>query len=226
MLEYYLALKNPESYWWKITGILWLFSHQYIIPNGIILPNPEKSFISNQWDKLWETLRFPLILRSSINCEDSQKASFAWVFHSEVVYSKNNIDGAVQNIVDSSKSEVAQMYAEKMGSKIEAVHILVQEFIEWELSWVFFSNLFDRGPIVEYVIWPCSDLVEGKVNANRLWKSELWAEHHTFPVILGELFQQAEAIQEEYGMEVDIEWTIMQNKIYFLQIRPISDGMK
>lgn len=222
IISYENLFHNRIKYGWKVAWIAWLYINNYTIPKGFILPCDSIYFDESIciWDK--NEIKFPWICRSSVECEDGHYASFAWIFHSKVIYRQEELHWAINEIRQSSKTEYAQKYAKIVNVKIWSVHILIQEYIEWEISWVYFSDLFGKWPLIEYVEWSCSKLVNSQSNAKKAWYRDLLDNKINYPNILRILFWECNSIATLYWKDVDIEWTVQENQIYFLQIRPIT----
>jgi len=190
------------------------------------------------------------ICRSSMNNEDSYNISYAWLFDSiEWKYSSNLLKNDVEEVFDSINNSFLDEYEEKvLWKRVEnrKMNVLVQEFIIWEISWVYFSEYsWDR--LVEYIKWTNQFLVDWIVKSNKLILDKnydeishekniqykfIWENLDIF--IFDELnnwlsdenkdklIKELKRLKTYFNFEIDVEWTIKNWELFILQVRPIT----
>ncbi len=209
------------DFWGKCNGISWLLKNGFQIPRWCIIPadllNISESDILEIVSHTNES--GPWICRSSATNEDGISASFAWLYTSDIIHDIFNINNAILRMRKWAKNDNISLYAKSKNITPWVLHILVQEYIDGTISGVFFSNLFGEWPLIEYVNWTCNLLVDGIVNADKIWINQI--DIKKLDPLLFNLYQQCMEIYTLYWVHVDIEWTIKDKQIYFLQVRPI-----
>ena len=121
------------------------------------------------------------------------------------------------------------------------MNVLVQEFIIWEISWVYFSEYsWDR--LVEYIKWTNQFLVDWIVKSNKLILDKnydeishekniqykfIWENLDIF--IFDELnnwlsdenkdklIKELKRLKTYFNFEIDVEWTIKNWELFILQ---------
>jgi len=215
-------------------------------PGFVIWCNFIPEIIDTIYDKYVGSSNY--IVRSSSNFEDSNNLSYAWIFLSvSGIYSKKTLIEDIDRVFKSMDSKLIDAY--ELGvlwkiNKNRKMNVIIQEYIEWEFSWVYFSKL-DNKEILNYVLWWNSLLIEWvedwsilhfDVNKNIIFEeyniqkyitniSSKIEYHDVFKLsfdivmyIIGELRR----IRNIFQWEVDIEWTFKDNILYILQVRPIT----
>lgn len=112
-----------------------------------------------------------LILRSSIEVEDSERSSFAGQFKSLINVNISNIASSVKEIYASAFGYNIIEYCEKFGIPVSKlrVAIIFQEFIPGELSGVaFVDHLNNKKVIIESVLGLNEGLVSGRITPSRV----------------------------------------------------------
>lgn len=222
MYEFWVFSDLWKRFWWKIEGLTWLFHNSYSIPKWCIIPYSKDNFSENDitFIKTILSSQWPWIIRSSAENEDSQKASFAWMYESRIIYNLEDFWKHIFELKERAKLESIKRYAEIMNiHSSDTIHFIVQDYIYWDVSWVFFSDLFGKWPLIECVEGTCNTLVNAEKNATTLWYWDCmnwWIQ----PELL-KVFWLCMEIRKQFQYEIDIEWTIKDSNIYFLQLRPI-----
>ena len=196
-----------------------------------------------QWNKF--------ALRSSFTIEDSENNSFAGQGKTLLgLTNTKDIEKNIKEIYLSlfSKSSIDYIKNNHFKIKISSA-LIIQEFINPVFSGIIFTN-WDNDILVEMVPglgYPLvSGLTEGirlkydkknyklkdkylpaKINSGIIENDEIKLQNIKFSGKIPYLnikFLITDSIKAEtsYGFPLDIEWTISDNKIYFLQARPIT----
>ncbi|MBU0628437.1 MAG: hypothetical protein KKC75_04555 [Nanoarchaeota archaeon] len=170
-------------------------------------------------------LKGRLILRSSASGEDSAENSFAGIYESKVIDKKDNAYSALKELLIKSYSDRVIHYMKMKGIKKKpGMAIIVQEYIQGEVSGVLFTQVNQHGKIgalinanyggAESVVQGCqcqSYFTRGNSKIDCLSKKQIRA-----------LVKIGKKIEKLFGKPQDIEWTINGNKVYILQSRPIT----
>ena len=109
--------------------------------------------------------------------------------------------------------------------------VILQQMLAPQFSGVLFSRdpfSGEKNLLIEYVEGLNEALVSGEKTpqqlhfnpaANKFLEEEI-------PPFAKELVRLAQKLQKRAGRPVDIEWSVQQGKIYFLQFRPITGAMR
>lgn len=177
-------------------------------------------------------------VRSSGVGEDGEGNSYAGIFESYLDVSPDEIHNAVAQVWKSVGNSRSVMYAHERAASIESMGVVVQHMINADYAGVAFSvcpiEKDSRIALIEAVAGSGDSLVSGTktpatVRVNKLTGMARIQRHGadeissaTLENIAEILMPLIEKIEEEYGIAVDIEWAIAQNKPYILQARPIT----
>lgn len=230
------VINNNLIFWNKINNLVRLF-WKFNIPDWFIIESIENLDWLLENDKKY-------IIRSSANIEDSSTTSCAWLFDSKIIYWNNNLEKESLNLYNNIDFDSIKMFLNRVWYNWEIkLNFLVQEFIYWDFSWVYFSD-YDWAEYLEYIKWPNSLLVDWLVNASSvtlLWNKKnikvkkqdyyLWEDDKkvfipTYPKVeekkLNHLFLEFQKIRKIFDFDIDVEWTIVWDIIYILQVRKIN----
>lgn len=196
------------------------------------LPTPKLSRLS--WSDFEagalpvEDLHFPLAVRSSFSEEDGQTKSYAGNFKTHLQVEEKNLSAAVQEVFASYPTPDEQI-------------VILQEMIQPDYSGVLFA--FRKG------VWKMEiaeglgeNVVAGKLKTETLllpkfskwdqrwsnlflpWKVGAFIDKKTKKALIQLSVQTQTLIQAfpEAAHGLDIEFSIVQGKLYFLQARPIT----
>ncbi len=178
-----------------------------------------------------------LAVRSSATVEDTQLASFAGLFESYLGVSKKELVAAIEKCFSSITNERVRIYCgyKKISLADIKMAVIVQEMIFAEKGGVIFTEDVFRNDKDVLVIEAAKGLgekvVSGLVNPERLMISKETKTVVERQAIDGPVLTEKEIkdltiiaikIEELYQLPQDIEWAIMQNKIFILQSRPIT----
>lgn len=202
----------------------WGFS----VPSFVAIPSDIVKAMWNNNNELFLTnlemlavdivTNFPCVkyaIRSSALIEDSQVASFAGQFQTEVDVGKEAIKDALYRIITHARNY--------LQGDLQKFSIIIQEYIAADISGVTFTRdpLEGRDMVIEYVQGKGENLVSGKVTPTKLQFNA-----HAIPSSnLVDFLVQVLAFQkveELAAFPQDIEWCIKDNQWYFLQTRPIT----
>ena len=181
-------------------------------------------------------------IRSSANCEDSGKASFAGQFDSFSPVSKGQILENIKLVWASTYNPGAIRYGLKnnLAPSAFSMAVIIQEFIKAEKAGVLFTKDLQTKDanvmVIEAVRGHGEKVVNGtdrveKVIVNK--KSKLVkasakspeaqkGKTILSPTDIKTLAKYANAIENLYKSEQDIEWAIHDDTVVILQTRPIT----
>ncbi len=200
-------------------------------PLGVKLRNE----IENHYHKLAANR---VAVRSSATAEDLPGHSFAGQYDTYlgIVDLESCID-AVKNCWASLWTERAYDYRQKNSFDHLKVNmaVIVQTFIEADASGVIFTadpiNGYKSRMIIETVPGLGDTLVSGKATPQRfvvgkkqcrIVSKNLISESCITDSVVRRLVKLGKKVEKHFGSPQDIEWAIYENKIYFLQSRPIT----
>ncbi len=154
-------------------------------------------------------------VRSSNVNEDSATNSFAGQYLTLLNVKKRNLFSAVKQVAQSARGDKVSRYADYFDVCSSEMAIIVQKQITGKRSGVLFTRSLTSADemIVESVEGAGEALVSGVVTPCKsvIKKSDCQAE----------LERTALKLEQSEGYPLDIEWTYA-DKLYFLQMRPIS----
>ena len=249
MIMNYSQINLEKSVGWKILNLLKI-KDAFYIPRWFMLTEREdinEDIYTDYMNIVWSEY---YICRSSMSNEDSMKLSYAGLFESiEWRISEKLLHNDILDVFQSVENDFLDEYEIKITWKVlekRKMNVLIQEFIIWEVSWVYFSN-FNNGRLIEYIKWCNQFLVDGVVKANKLFLSKnytiiehkkniqykyIWEnldiyiyekENNSLTLECeGLLISELSRLQTFYDFEIDVEWTISKWKLYILQVRPIT----
>ena len=236
-------IRHREIIGRKGAGLSWLSRNRLTIPktmaltyeacekigaNGDLGPLELSSLLASHVDP---EKRYAV--RSSASLEDGKEFSFAGQF-----LTKTNVQGlaalgeAVRSVIASGKSESIQSYFNTIGEhdRKPQMAVLIQEMIDPILSGVAFSKNPTTGldeVVIEAVHGLGEMLVQDGATPDR-WIYR-WGNFTSKPEndqeyksIIEEVATETRRISRLYGSPVDLEWVYDGEKIYWLQIRPIT----
>lgn len=235
-------------YWWKINYLSIISEKWFNIPNSFVIRwKCTSKKLYNLYDKYIKSDIY--IVRSSANVEDWNNKSFAGLFESiEWFYSEWKLYYDYKEVLNSVNNVGVKIYLEKLNYKENNIvmNVLIQQYIAWEYSWVYFS-LYKWKKYLEYIKWWNALLVNGLVDSSNIYFDDsfniLIAESNKQDKYLDEkldiiefwkknnivkeksynnLINTIKDIEKLFDFPVDIEWTIKNSKGYILQVRPIT----
>ncbi len=171
--------------------------------------------------------------RSSYSAEDGTSHSFAGQFETLLNVKRQDVKQSVQTVIDSF--EQAQEYKNAHGINEDGhMQVIVQEMIQSDMAGVIFTAnpqgilneivivlghgtgdnvVMDKTPVTTYYYNITDDVYYYETNGN----SPVLAES-----AVQEILDNAKKIQQLFKFYADIEFCIKGDKLYFLQVRPIT----
>jgi len=205
----------------------------YVVPantkNDINSPDTKHKLQSDFKEWLISHHVSAVAVRSSSTQEDSRAKSFAGQFKTVLdVQNSNDFIGALKEVFDSKQSKA---YSAKSG----AIHAIVQQFIEPDISGVIFSVNPANGSnelVINAASGRGTNVVEGQqaeqyfVNrldpSNYTRKSDVQNPDTLTEVQIQALTSMTLEVERLFAVPQDIEWAIQNDLLYILQARPIT----
>ncbi|MEO8357743.1 MAG: PEP/pyruvate-binding domain-containing protein, partial [Chloroflexota bacterium] len=235
--------RHAETFGRKGSGLFWLRRHHLAIPNTLVLTYlASQKILKEGHDGLSEVgnrvaekidLQKSYAIRSSANLEDEKDISFAGQFATKTdVRGIESIKAAIQEVIESGQSETLQPYLIKLGEddKDLKMAVLIQEMVKPVISGVAFSKNPTTGldeVVIESVHGLGESLMQSGITPSR-WIYR-WGQFTTksevdlaFEGTIREIANETRRIARLYGAAVDLEWAYDGEKVYWLQIRPIT----
>lgn len=160
-------------------------------------------------------------IRSSATVEDNQKNSFAGIFKTKLKIPKENLIESIKYVEESQFSKEAILYSTHFKTDKPYMSVIIQEYIEPDYAGVWIGKGLKSG-ILEYVSGCGEALVSGKrtpisekkynLDGIRVKEQSLWIT-----------FINTQKILKNTG---DFEWAIKNNRLYWLQYRPVTVKIK
>lgn len=250
MINNYKDISINSNFGWKILNLLKI-KNNFNIPKWFIVTEKEDHINNDIYKYYYEIINDKFyICRSSMNNEDSLKLSYAWLFDSiEWRIIDNTLLEDIVDVFNSLENDFLDEYEEKvLWKRVEnrKMNVLVQEFILWEVSWVYFSD-YSWNRLIEYIKWTNQFLVDWVVKSNKLildkdyneinhekniqykyiWenldififdKLNNWLSDENKDKLINEL----KRLKTYFDFEIDVEWTIKNWELFILQVRPIT----
>lgn len=227
-----IALKiewiHNDNNWSKPNGIFWnkslnlmnLERNGFLVPKTIFLST---DFFKNkplEFDVWFINFPKPWIVRSACLEEDNFSESNAWRYKSIVVnWWQEELNQAIKDVTNHARSVWS------------TPSLMIQEYIEWEYYWVWFSRfLADNNaylPIVEYS-WSAQAVtwwIEKVKRYHFLWASEE-LELSTPDDFLWKFIKILKSIELIKWKPQDIEFAVKWDDIYVLQTRDCVDTLQ
>ncbi len=182
------------------------------IPESFVLPYCAREEKECVLDKICENKTYAV--RSSANCEDNEKHSFAGMFDSYLNVKKEEVLNKIDLVFDSVNNLKVKNYIEINNLQEPKMNVIIQEFISPDFAGVWMSNDIESG-IYELVQGVGDNLVSGKVTPTI----------HNFDkndVIASQLVN----LQKDIESKCDFEFCLKNDKLYLLQCRPITTNIK
>lgn len=206
--------------------------------------------VLNNWKKENLIVKSDLFaVRSSAEIEDGVSKSFAGLFKTELNCSFLDLENAIISVYDGFIKTSKLNYTEKKDFKF---HIIIQKMVLADYSGVIFSknptDRSDKSTIINLIPGAGSSLVNGDENAFGIKKSNRKIEFVniqdnyfgknpiTDEIILksffelkkvsvpfiNKLFRIVKKLELECKKAIDVEFSIKDRKIFWLQLRPIT----
>ncbi len=234
---------NPALLGGKGQQLKWLYDSGFRIPKTWVIPSvAHESFLTDptrflaQLESELENLvpsETAFAIRSSANVEDSATLSFAGQFQTILeVRGVADIRQAVEKIYLGSQSSSLQSYLEKseISEEVIRIGVLLQEMAQPVISGVVFSKNPITGMnevIIEAIQGRGDTLLQGGATPDR-WVSK-WGSWTARPEqttidenVIKEVVSTTREIEKLFGSAIDLEWVFDGEKLYWLQVRPIT----
>ena len=158
-------------------------------------------------------------IRSSATVEDNENNSFAGLFISKLNVPKNEIYENVKCVRDSINNERVNSYVEHFNTDNPYMSVVVQKFKEPILSGVWIGNNINSG-YLEWVNGNGEKLVSGHVKPT----SEKWPNNHNNNLNVDgkNVGESCLELQQKLNSSADLEWCILDDKLVWLQYRPVT----
>lgn len=175
-------------------------------------------------------------VRSSSSVEDSTDFSFAGQFETFLHVKKDEVISCIKKVLDFSKQKNILAYCRQNGIIADNIKmsVIVQEMVDADCSGVLFTAN-PQGILNETVIvlgnGTGDNVVEDKTDTttyyyNRTDYIYYYEKTGDSPVFsekqIEELIKTAGEIRELFDSECDMEFAVKENKLYLLQVRPIT----
>lgn len=171
-------------------------------------------------------------VRSSALLEDGKLKSFAGQFDSYLFVSFQDLKRSIKKCWASYYNDNAVEYAEQISS-IYGMAVIIQEMIDAEVSGIGFSQSpvvnYENSVLIEAATGVGENIVSGIITPNQYFYS--MQEQRFLNSVQNTPLSSDKAvalasdilrIRDLYKEEVDTEWCIKANEIFFLQARPIT----
>ncbi|MBU0975195.1 MAG: PEP/pyruvate-binding domain-containing protein [Patescibacteria group bacterium] len=196
------------------------------------IPNDLKKGILEAFNSLKEK---SVAVRSSANCEDSEKTSFAGQFATFLKVDKKSLLTKIKEVWASvfTKNAVIYSYANNIPIYSIQMSVLVMKMVDAQKAGVMFTKNMNTNNKNEIVIEATTGLgdkvVDGTVEPDRVLvkRAGLQINRRNRLNILTDseirkLTKLGIAIEKISKTPQDIEWAIEEGKIWVLQTRPIT----
>lgn len=202
----------------KNLGLAKLKYHNVEIPEAFVIP--VGAVINNSYeDELCKLPSRNYSVRSSATVEDNKNQSFAGLFVTKLNVSHDKLGKAIKEVHQSVSTERVVKYCEKFNTSKPYMSVVVQFFEEPQYSGVWLGNSLDTGHL-EWVNGNGEKLVSGKV----IPKYENWNQSVSNPLKVNNQIVAKKCIdlQHELNIISDFEWCVVDNKLKFVQFRPVT----
>jgi pyruvate,water dikinase len=175
---------------------------------------------------------YPVILRMSVSGEDSNSNSFAGLFDSAIVRSKNDVTKALSTCLQSLGNHRVLAYCNKHNINVPTnFSLIIQSYINTDIGGVAFVEPNKKQLTLSWNQGAASAVVEGKSNKTLQIDTGKLNEKEIVSKIteinfdtrqahkLYNIFQKIVSLQ---GSGQDIEWGIKNGSTYIFQARTIT----
>lgn len=229
----------PETFGGKAYGLSLLHEYGYKIPDTVLIEATDdlctiesddfKNSLRESIKHLSVNGRYPVAVRSSCTNEDSFEDSKAGQF--DTIMGNMSFEELIDNIkkVINGLSKVKDSKG-KMG-------VIIQQKINADYSGVIFSSnplsYSKKEMIISFIEGIGDKLVSGKVNGTDVLvsvkdeKYKLVSDKDILPrdsLLL--LAQKSKELEKKLNYPLDIEWSMVDSELIFLQCRPLSSITK
>lgn len=162
-------------------------------------------------------------IRSSATVEDNKKYSFAGMFKTILNVEIKDIYKGIDEVSLSINSDRVKEYSKRFNTNKPYMSVVIQEFKEPEYSGVWIGNSLNSGHL-EWTSGNGEKLVSGKI----VPKYENWNEEVINPFKINNIIVRKKCIELQKKLNVvsDFEWCVVDNKLLFVQFRPVTIKFK
>lgn len=212
-----------------------LFLHrEYSCIRDVIMEQEIPSNIWNEITQAFHSFNMEIVsIRSSAILEDGKLKSFAGQYDSYLSVSFQGLQNSIKKCWASYYNDNAIDYAEQVPV-LHGMAVIVQKMIDAEISGIGFSKspistAYDDCVLIEAANGVGENIVSGIITPNQYFYSlnekrilnsvsNNLLEQNVIEVLAKDIYK----IRDFYQVEVDTEWCIKENDIFFLQARPIT----
>lgn len=206
----------------KALGLAKLRANEVKIPKTYVIPYGVEIEYNEIKDLLDENKRYAV--RSSANAEDGGTHSFAGMFDSYLNVEKKNVIDRVMDVKQSVKNDRVKKYIEINKLQQPSMNIVIQEFVEPEISGVWIGQSEDKG-VLEWIEGSGEKLVSGKETPKReIWDRNIETQDgiKTNDYIGNQLLNIQNKLSKSNGDTADMEWCVINGELILLQYRPVT----
>ena len=191
-------------------------------------------------------INFPVIVRSSSECEDSDKLSFAGIFESvSNCLNIEDIKNAIIKVYSSLWSDKTLLFKDELNLDVEKsfMSIIIQEQIISHYSGVTFSTNPNHNGTNIMIVEVCPggdfqkqniitlyfDKKKMNITSNGIYYDNSVYDSNYIQNICSLLKKHIKLfnyIEQKFKIPMDIEWVIKDEQIYVVQARPITNQNK
>ena len=219
----------------KATNLGYLIQKGFNVPEGFCISTGITNLsedIKETITKYFHKLNSPVSIRSSSTSEDSNIFSFAGQFDSYVnISTTDDLFSSVIKCWDSVNSERVQEYIRDKEIMNWGMAVIIQKMVNADFSGVMFTldPIDERDILIEAAPGLGENIVSGKispsnfyVNRTMFYMDKKEDIHNIDDEIIIKVAQLGMRIEEVFNRPQDVEFSVEDNKIYFLQSRPIT----
>lgn len=204
----------------KTLGLIKLKVNDVNIPETYVCPSSCDELVQQDISLLKDQL---YAIRSSADCEDGDKHSFAGMFDSFLACPKSEIVNKFIKVKQSVNSDRVKTYIEKNNLPEPHMAVIVQKFKKPENSGVWLGTDKNSG-YLEWTQWCGDKLVSGEITATtEKWDTNTTLQNcitvHNKPI--GKFCIETQLKFIDSGL-ADLEWCILDGELVFLQYRPVT----
>lgn len=182
------------------------------IPKTYVISYKQNGNIAELYNILSNSSTYAV--RSSADCEDNDKYSFAGVFDSYLNVSLEQVPKNIENVKASVHNDRADFYIKSNNLPKPHMNVIVQEYIDPDFAGVWMADSLNSG-VYEQVEGCGESLVSGK-NKTQIHNFD---ENDKISSILVQL-------QKTIGFKCDFEFCIKDKRLIMLQCRPVTTLIK
>jgi len=235
------AVENVKLIGGKARVLSQLIREGFIVPPGFVVTTAVfgqvdaelKAAILDNFDLLSSRT---VAVRSSAVAEDGKNDAWAGQMDTFLKVNRKGLMVAIERCWASANSPRALAYAKQKGLKAGPVAVIVQKMIHGGTSGVAFSvhpiTQAKDQMIIEAVPGLAESLVSGSATPDsyvidkktgKVIGEELRHRRALLSAAqIHELNRVICAMEKFFGLPIDVEWTLVKNKLFILQSRPIT----